>query len=120
MDKPRNEKKATQKQMMFKLADKFQWQGGPISYWATLPGPRNVRYHITQVSGSLNPGNLARGNILYRLHLERIPDQYGRRHGIEIKIGDYPSLEETKSRAELREARYEVKKATMERKNEEI
>lgn len=115
MDKPRNEKKATQKQMMFKLADKFQWQGGPISYWANLPDPRNVRYCITNVSGSLNPGN-----FLYRLQLDRIPDRYGVKHGTDLTIGDYPSLEEAKSRAELREARYEVKKATMERKNEEI
>jgi len=97
--KKRVEKKANRKQMMFKLSGKFNWQGGTVNCYALLPDPRNVRYYIQHVLGK------------YDLHLERMRNKYGERHGSDLYIGRFNTLDEAKNRAELREARYEVKKA---------
>lgn len=108
--KQRNEKKATQKRMLFKLSRKFDWHDGVNYWWVILPFPRNVRYCISK-SGYRE---------LYTLNLERIRDTSNKKQGNDLLIGQFPSLEMAKTRAELREARYEVKKSTMERKNESM
>ena len=111
MNKPRNERKATRKQMLFKLSGKFNWEGCSGFQWiARIPEPRNVEYQINYFSHSHK----------YILYLYRLMDKYGCKHGTDMHIGDYQSLEEAKNRAELREARYEVKKAAMEKRNESM
>lgn len=86
--------------MIFKMDGKFEWKELNPSYWyVDLPEPRNLRYVIIHY------------NKAYGLNLIRLTS-----HGSDLSIGKYATLEEAKQRAELREARYEVKKATIESK----
>ena len=94
--------KVKQQQMIFKMDGKFDWKQETDNYWKVdLPAPRNVRYAISKLRSGL-----------YHLDLIRLSDQ-----GNDLCIGtNFKTLEEAQTRAELREARYEVKKATMERR----
>ena len=95
--------KIKQKQMIFKMDGKFEWCGGPVIFFVNLPPPRSIRYIVTRNFGK------------WDLDLERLSN-----NGHNLHIGKFASDEEAKARAELREARYEVKKETMERKHENI
>ena len=94
--------KVKQQQMIFKMDGKFDWKQKGQGYWyVDLPEPRNIRYEITNYTHTKT----------YSLELLRLTN-----HGSDLTIGKFATLEEAQTRAELREARYEVKKATMESK----
>ncbi len=95
--------KVNTKRMILKMSGKFNWRVFENEvWWVDLLHPRNVRYIISKYPGQK----------FYYANLKRLQD----RHGVDIHIGKYTTLEEAQDRVELREARYEVRKATMEGK----
>lgn len=94
--------KVNTKRMIFKMSGKFDWHAGVNWWWVDLPSPRNVRYCINKLAM----------HSLYTLTLVRLVDQFGKKHGNDLTIGGYSSLEEAQNRAEVREARYEVKQTS--------